>query len=352
MGNSKYVDKVAEKFWWLPQYFYEEARAMENRKRNNRRRRRLKTKLATMTAMVLVLMLGIMGTMAYLSTVSDPKKNTFTGSEGILLDLTEPGWDADDDGVADDGDGMKDAQSYTPGRVIAKDPILENTSSGTEDAPEWVAIAVSYTVGNDAATTAYMPVSYEAMKYLIKDIAFYDSAAATTANSADNTIAVDEYWIPIYVTTAAADGAIDDTSITLTDNSMSDTQAFAIYLYSKTLAKNSSTPALFKQIEIRDTTTLEGTTGLSALTTYVKTNDSTFLTTDYSVNGNLPSFEIDVIGAAVKNEYDKDGASGTLATSISELSATDKNQLIKDLVEVLEPKIAENVRKVGGTTTP
>lgn len=319
------------------------------KKKNSRKRKRLKRKLASMTAMVLVLMLGILGTMAYLSTVSNEKHNTFTGSKGISLKLTEPGWDANDNGNADDGDGMKEAGNYTPGKTITKDPKLTNdtgTTGGDSTATEWVAIAVSYWIGNNASTISYKPVSYEAMKYLIEDIVFYNSAAATAASDSSG-----GYWIPIYVTTQASDGAIDKNNITLTDNSRTNSQAFAIYLYNNTLANGASTHTLFDEIEIRDTTDLEATmNGLSALTTYVGGTTGGFITNAYAVNGNLPGFKIDVIGAAVQNEYDDKDNSGTLATSVSQLSDDNKSQLIKDLVEVIGPKINADVRKVGGTT--
>ena len=309
------------------------------KKRNSsRKRKRLKRKLASMTAMVLVLMLGIMGTMAYLSTVSDEKHNTFTGSKGISLELTEPQWDAVGNAVAN---------KYTPGKEIAKDPKLTNNtgSSGDATATEWVAIAVSYWIGNDATDISYKPVSYEKMKCLISPISFYNKAAADTANDTSG-----GYWIPIYVTTQSSDGAITKDAITLTDNSKSDIQAFAIYLYNNTLANAASTHTLFDKIVIRNTTDLDATTnGLSDLTTYVGGAGNGFITSAYAVNGNLPGFKIDVIGAAVQNEYKNKDNAGLLATNTSQLSDANKTQLIKDLVEVLEPKISADIRKVGGT---
>lgn len=318
------------------------------KEKNRRKRNRLKKKLATMTAMVLAFTVGILGTMAYLSTVSKPATNTFTGSKGISLKLTEPGWDTNDNGKADEGEGMKEAGNYTPGKTITKDPTLTNdtgTTGGDVTATEWVAIAVSYWIGNDASTINYKPVSYEAMKYLIEDIGFYNSAAATAAS--DNS---GGYWIPIYVTAQASDGAINKSTITLSDNSKTNSQAFAIYLYNNTLANDASTHTLFDEIEIRNTTDLEAASnGLSDLTTYVGGIGNGFITSAYAVNGKLPGFKIDVIGAAVQNEYDDKDNAGTLATSVSQLSDDNKTQLIKDLVEVLEPKIDENIRKVGGS---
>lgn len=112
-----------------------------------------------MTAVVLVLAVGVWGTMAYLSTLSNEKENTFTGSKGIQLELTEPYWDGTNDEwkTAKDLDGSTDldlkdkgetvAGNYTPGSVIGKNPILTNNSNAAKDnSPEWVAIAVSYSI--------------------------------------------------------------------------------------------------------------------------------------------------------------------------------------------------------------
>lgn len=249
------------------------------KRKNNQRRKRLKRKLASMTAMVLVLMLGIMGTMAYLSTVSKPKENTFTGSKGIQLELKEPGWDADDDGKPDDGDGMKEAENYTPGITIAKDPMLTNitdASVNTEKPSEWVALKVSYKLKKvtsydtvtDTCTfdNSYSDVSYKEMKYIIEAISF------NTGTDADK-------W------TVIEDG---------------DDKSYGIYIYNSTLAADTnngtngaSTSKLFQHIKVLDADTLD-----------VNFKDSTkSCIYGCKTNGSLPEFRIDVIGAAIQDDY-------------------------------------------------
>lgn len=273
------------------------------KRKESLKRKRLKKKLASMTAMVLVLMLGILGTMAYLSTVSKPKVNTFTGSKGIELTLKEPEWNPNDPGTPSPGDGQYDAENYTPGKVIAKDPTLTNTTkdSGDSAAQEWVAIAITYQVGEDDTD-----VSYETLRNLIKDISF--NTTESVSDEGDN-------WVLLEPTSSDA---------------LDTTKGFAIFMYNKPLGQNESTRPLFEQIEIKDTAELE--TGLKSLNTI-------FNTTAFTVNGGLPGFKINVIGGAIKNEcYKKDDAS-TLATCINDLKDEDKTTIQENLVAVLQKEL-------------
>lgn len=296
----------------------------------------MKRKLASMTAMVLVLMVGIMGTMAYLSTVSNSKHNTFTGSKGISLGLTEPGWDADDDDNPDDGDGMKEAQNYTPGKTIAKDPTLTNTTTaaGDANAQEWVAMAITFQINN--GSSAYTDVSYAALQNLITPISF---------NTTESSSGVGDNWV--LLEPKDNNGALDTS------------KGYAIFMYNKPLKSvtelgtgttGQSTRPLFNQVVLKDTTGL--TDGLGVLNT--NSNNSIFAAAPnptFTVNGNLPGFKINVIGAAVKNEYKKwDSGSGAytadLASDISELktgtNTDDKEVLESNLKTVLYNALTSN----------
>lgn len=282
---------------------------MDEQKRKIKRKR-LKRKLASMTAIVLVLMLGILGTMAYLSTVTKTKTNTFTGSKGISLTLTEPGWDSDDDPstTPKPGDGQYDAENYTPGKVIAKDPTLTNTTkdTGDSDAQEWVAIAITYQVGEDDTD-----VSYDTLKNLIKDISFHTTESAS--NAGDN-------WVLLEPISSAA---------------LDSTKGYAIFMYNKPLSQSESTRPLFEQIEIKDTAELE--TGLANL--------NTSFSASFTVNGGLPAFKINVIGGAIKNEsYKWDGNDYTtdLATCIDDLKDSDKTEIQANLITVLQKELTQD----------
>ena len=89
-------------------------------------------------------------------------------------------------------------------------------------------------------------------------------------------------------------------------------------------------------------------TGLPKLNTDLKNIVSSFDKDNkpYKVDApaQLPNFEINVIGAAIKTEYNQ--------TTIAELSTADSTkvtQLKNDLVEILESHIDTDARKLGGS---
>lgn len=289
---------------------------MKKQVTKKKRNQKLKRKLASMTAIVLVLAVGVWGTMAYLSTLTDKKTNTFTGSGGILLKLTETNWDAYSENnpsttltpeqlenLRGDKNGKVETQGeylakkYTPGMTIPKNPVLTNNSNNSNNAddksPEWVALAVSYSIDGTAVT-------YDQMKNIINEITF------DTTN-----------WTVI--TPAAS------------------TPTYAIYIYNKVLTTEirgttDKTTALFSNVKIKDQDDLA--TGLATLKTVTGFTDK-----DYSVNGKLPPFEINVIGAAIKNEYKEKDDSATLATELTKLSDANKTKLENNLKSLLEAKL-------------
>lgn len=238
--------------------------------------------------------------MAYLSTVSDKKENVFTGSKGIELTLTEPNWDGDTDGdgirdkdTDNDGNydpiGKTDAENYTPGITIAKDPMLQNTTDitkNTEKPSEWVALKVSYKLKKVTNTNPltfdgeYSAITYAEMKDIISAISFHTGTAAdkwTEVEAGDDKT----YGIYIYNSALAAD----------TD--------------SDTKTKGGKTTALFDNISVLNASQL----------------DSNFVDSGKThiygckTNGSLPEFKIEVIGAAIQNDYD--------VTTLADLASKD-----------------------------
>lgn len=78
-----------------------------------------------------IVIAGTGGTLAYLSTVTETKTNTFTMGTGITGQTDEPGWKEEE------------ALNFVPGKVIAKDPEIKNTSADTTD-PVYVAAKITY----------------------------------------------------------------------------------------------------------------------------------------------------------------------------------------------------------------
>lgn len=130
-----------------------------------------KTKKIIIGAAALGLMgaMTLGGTMAYLTTKTDPKVNNFTfDSDAIKAVLVEPNWDgiigyngttaqydttkhADAEAAAADANlGMNVAKKMIPGEVAPKNPIVKNTC----DYDEWVALKVTYVkTGTDTVLT-------------------------------------------------------------------------------------------------------------------------------------------------------------------------------------------------------
>lgn len=130
----------------------------------------------TLIAVGLIAVVGIGGTLAYLSQVTDTKENTFTMGEGITGETEEPNWKEES------------GKDYTPGKVIAKDPLIRNTSSESTD-PAYVAATIKYQVKDDAGN--WMDVTYDELdKFInIKTIATADPLTyAEGFNTADWTL--------------------------------------------------------------------------------------------------------------------------------------------------------------------
>ncbi|MCH1981314.1 SipW-dependent-type signal peptide-containing protein [Ruminococcus sp. OA3] len=91
----------------------------------------------TLIALSLVAVVGIGGTLAYLTHITNTETNTFTMGKGITGETDEPNWDEEE------------AQNFTPGKVIAKDPLIRNLSDESTD-PVFAAATIQYQVKNEA----------------------------------------------------------------------------------------------------------------------------------------------------------------------------------------------------------
>lgn len=117
-----------------------------------------KKMLITLCSVALVLAVTVGATLAYLSAQTDKKENVFTVGAGITGELKEPLWDGDNftvsnnrvdiSGVSDNQLGKNLAVSFVPGRVIPKDPAVENTSA----IDVCIAVTLDYSVSGNAAT--------------------------------------------------------------------------------------------------------------------------------------------------------------------------------------------------------
>lgn len=88
----------------------------------------------------LLLVIGIGGSLAYLSATSQTLTNTFTFTSGdaITITLTEPSW------------VENKAQNLTPGATIPKDPTVTNTGS----MPAYLAMKVTFQDGSGSTLSS------------------------------------------------------------------------------------------------------------------------------------------------------------------------------------------------------
>lgn len=104
----------------------------------------------TILALSLAAVLGLGGTLAYMSSTTNEKENIFTVGDAITGELKEPNWDNDDftdemnkvGRFTEDDLGVNQAVKFVPGRVINKDPAVANTSEGTE---AYIGVTIAYT---------------------------------------------------------------------------------------------------------------------------------------------------------------------------------------------------------------
>lgn len=132
-----------------------------------KKKKKWKNRVKSLIALLLVVVISVAGTLAYLSKQADKKVNTFTGSDGLKLDLQEPGWK----------DPTNQGFVYMPDQPITKNPIVINgtatlnadgsvdTNSGGGTYDEYVAIRVAFYA--DANLT--VPVTYKDIQDAIID---------------------------------------------------------------------------------------------------------------------------------------------------------------------------------------
>lgn len=167
---------------------------------------------------LLVGALAVGGTLAYLSTTTDPITNSFTFVSGddISASLTEPGWE--------DANGL----NLTPGEVVAKDPQITNTSTAT-GMNEYVAMRVTFQKGDN---TTLSQEEYTRLMSLITidfdDTNWVAAAAAgpVTIYNYQDTLANSETTEPLF-NTVTINSSISNTDMTWLSDTLG---GFKIYV--------------------------------------------------------------------------------------------------------------------------
>ena len=159
-----------------------------------------------------ILVIG--GTLAYLSSVTETKNNAFTfvdGTDGLSVELTETDWT--------EGTSGKD---LAPGAVVKKNPVLTNNSTAA-NMDEWVALEVTFTKGDGTL------LSQEECKQLM------DMISINSGENGANKDMIDDNW----------DILPNEAGVT------------SYFYYKNKLAKGASTEPLFTQVVIKSDITNE-----------------------------------------------------------------------------------------------
>lgn len=246
---------------------------MRQRKRK-KRQERLKRMLASLVAIFLVMGMGTLGTLAYLSTLSEKKQNTFTATKNISLTLEEPNYNeyTDNNKTTLRYPDAPNPDKFQPGEIYTKDPTLYNTTGMATDgelAEEWVAIRVDYKIGGNIVTRT------ELESKLIETIPF-DTTNWIKAGTALGLDGTEKYEIYIYKYKLKAQDKLVE------GKTYSELKADTI-IASVGANVGAKTTPLFSQIQIKAQSALVAT---------------------YTSMENVPGFDIDIIGGAIKDQDD------------------------------------------------
>lgn len=185
-----------------------------------------KKKIVTAIAsLALVGAISIGATLAYLSAQTQTMKNTFTApGTNLSIELREPAWDGYNFGEGTNPDGttanpsyagdetlgITEAANFAPGSVVAKNPMVKNTSTqdvwiavvvDKTDLPDYVDIAWNNTNWTIADTTGDKVIAYynttkaanEATEAVFTQVSIANTVSSITASSFD--ISVKAYAI-------------------------------------------------------------------------------------------------------------------------------------------------------------
>ena len=265
---------------------------MQNTAQNNvsRKKKDIKTTLRNVLVLILVAVISVAGTLAFLNDQTTKKVNTFTGSAGIDITLTEDNWD-------NTGEAM--AANYTPKMIIPKNPTLKNTSSAA-NSDEWVALRVDYTYNNGTTDVATTRTDLET------------NLIETLGIDSNN-------WFKLSTKESAS----------------GDATKYDIYLYKSKLATG-ATATLFNQVQIKEQDALKKSDGTAKK--LGSAADGSGGTPVFDANGKYINFKITLYGAAIKND-------ASLTEGLTSINTSDIGDI--DMTDLTPAADAKDSRKIA-----
>lgn len=337
---------------------------MNEAKKENKKKEIWK-KIRGFLVIVMVAVISIAGTLAYLSRKTDRVTNTFTATDDIEVEVTEPKFTPPPGG-------------YQPDVEYPKDPRLANVTGESDGGSEWVIMRVDYRTftdsepvtadGKTTKTRTYIPVSYDDIIYnntsennLEADVAKGLISIIDDLNSIPNT----SNWIkvkPEWLDTALANQVFgtgwkydenDTTKLIKGTNA----QKCDYFIYKKVITSGTGTTKdsiATNTANLKSTNTTvskaaedffdgaKNTCITTPLFTTVKIKSQEQLEKNGYTMSELPGFTIDVMGGAIKNQGDEsveieDGILDTtnLATAGTEDSPNVSRTIVNELVKLL-----------------
>lgn len=322
-----------------------------------------KRTLASFLGLVMVVLLTVAGTLAFLHTKSNERTNVFTSTNDIKLHLDEPNYNLRETINANgtstytvkDSNEL-DPREYVPGMTYPKDPTLYNitgkqqkkSDNSDELAEEWVAMRVDYAIDDDDAATTDDSKTYADM---IKDYDTIDSTGTRGKGGIIEKIKFDgteDNGTEIATPTAFGDW------IKLPKSLYSSGAKYDIYVYKYKLKAD-------ENVKIEDSDTVENIESMLKNNAQVRTDSGGNVTLGSKTsplfsevqiktkeqlekNGyeiaTLNKFTIKVTGAAVKNlvtiNQDEIVAGNILKADNSINTETKSGLIVNDLIELLQ----------------
>lgn len=230
---------------------------------------KIKKILKNLLALVLVAVISVAGTWAYLNKKSERIPNTFVGSNGLDLLLKEEKYD------------KQKTKKYSPGLAYDKDPVLYNiTNDGNTVYYEWVAIRLDYIINVNTNSTGLAPgvVSRQAIMGLTDpNNGIIESIDFDIDNTTGNWVRLDLGANVTYEIYVYKYPLINSTKTTYTDTTNTSNNA----TQATSGVSGSRTSPLFNQVKIFEQ---------KSLSNHGYADDK------------LPKFTISVLGAAIKVE--------------------------------------------------
>lgn len=293
----------------------------EVKKETTSKKKEIWKKIRGFLVIVMVAVISIAGTLAYLSRKTDRVTNTFTATEDIKIELTEPEFTPPPGG-------------YQPDVTYPKDPQLANVTGADDGSSEWVIMRVDYRTFNDSKPTTadgkttktrtYTPVSYnEITSNSVNGKGLINIAQdLNSIPSSDNWIKVNAAWLDGDLKTKVEAQKCDYFIYKQVVKSNSGTTSDTISTNKTTLKTGSDTDKAAAR-DFFDGTKNESITTRLFSTVTIKSQEQLVnngYKKDDGTLDQLPGFTIDVIGGAIKNSGDK-----TIEIATGKLDITNLN---------------------------